>query len=179
MNVKVIQIWTWVFNTSLQKIAMCHTNCRCEAERHGPWTSCFLQRTSAKEKKKQRVIFINVLLFNPINGMESTHVSGATWSIKNHHHGESFGYTCLLDRNGVKWLGYIRTFATTDNDGSSSQMSNKWRIQHVAIVTFDHRTMVESSKPVCCTRILQLNLNFKHYWGKGGGGSWANHRLRK
>ncbi len=28
-------------NISLQKIAICHTNCRCQAERQGPWTSCF------------------------------------------------------------------------------------------------------------------------------------------
>ncbi len=28
------------FNISLQKTAICHTICRCQAERQGPWTSC-------------------------------------------------------------------------------------------------------------------------------------------
>ena len=27
--------------TGLQKIATCHTNCRCQAERQGSWTSCY------------------------------------------------------------------------------------------------------------------------------------------
>ncbi len=30
----------WVFHTS-QKIASCHTYCSCQAERQGPWTSCW------------------------------------------------------------------------------------------------------------------------------------------
>ncbi len=29
-----------IFNINLQKIASYHTNCMCQAEREGPWTSC-------------------------------------------------------------------------------------------------------------------------------------------
>ncbi len=40
INVMVTQAYiSWV-NISLQKIAVGHTNCRCQAERQGPWTSC-------------------------------------------------------------------------------------------------------------------------------------------
>ena len=44
INIKITQFWkayfAWVFNTSLQKIAICHINCSCQAERQGSWTSC-------------------------------------------------------------------------------------------------------------------------------------------
>ncbi len=30
-----------LYNAGLQKIVICHTNCRCQADRQGPWTSCF------------------------------------------------------------------------------------------------------------------------------------------
>ncbi len=32
------------YEISLQKIAICHTSCRCQAERQGPWTSCLITR---------------------------------------------------------------------------------------------------------------------------------------
>ncbi len=41
---------SWVFNiVSLQEIAICHTNCRCQAEHQGPWTSCLFSHVTFKK----------------------------------------------------------------------------------------------------------------------------------
>ena len=37
------------FLICLQKIAKCHTNCRCQAERQGPWTSCLIFEKTNKQ----------------------------------------------------------------------------------------------------------------------------------